>query len=132
MTDRGPIKNAESRKRKMQLAGSERANLRCPSDLDDTAQKFWREHAKRLSEADLLSPADIPSFKILCQTYSLIQQVSAKIEEDTKYVRHFQDLTRQYLSLAKQFCLFPVERRKQAITFQDSGDRHEEKPEFEF
>lgn len=134
MSLRGSTPFATRKKRLLETPTSKAAALVPPEELgeDPEAVKFWQRHAGHLAEADLLSEGDVDSFILLCRIHSHLTALHNQVKDNPKLFRHFLDLTRQYLAIGRQFCLFPKERRQQAVSFGgDMTARHQDKEEFD-
>jgi len=121
-----------TRARMLACPQSEQADLAPPKSLTGLAKEFWNRHATALSKADMLSPQDVDSFCLLCNIWALLDVAQKAAQADPKKMRQFLDLTKQYQSLAKPFCLLPTDRKKWSVSFKDTLDAHADKEEFDF
>ena len=87
--------------------------IRVPDYLDPDAKTFWRRHAPALIKAGLLTERDVESFALLCRTWSTMKSVDTTL--DPKGIMKFVGLSKQYQTLARQFSLLPVHRKRDKI-----------------
>ncbi len=105
-----------------------------PPDLldgDDHALAFWRQHATALADADLLSPQDVSSFCLLCKLYSRLVRWESRLDAEPNLVRPWLDAQGKFITLSKQFCMTPVQRKKNAVAFGDNLNRHDDLDTFD-
>lgn len=129
--------NATTRGRHLNKPPSAAAgNLTPPKDLDPVAAEFWTRHAGALAAADLLSEHDLDTFAHLCQTWALLQKLEKKVFEDADFdgrIGNYLDkVAKRFMSFCKFFCLVPTERKRLAVSWGDSLNRHDGKKRFEF
>lgn len=87
--------------------------MRVPDNLDDDAKKFWKLHAKKLTDAKLLTDADLPNFELLCRNWSLLRKLDPLA--DSKQAILYMALNKQFLAQSKAFGLTPEARKKLGI-----------------
>ncbi len=133
MPPRGPTEHATTRHRLLNVPPSGAADLTPPDILADDANAltFWRQHAAALAEADLLSPQDADSFALLCKVYSRVVRWERRLDAEPKLIRPWLDCQGKYIALAKQFALFPVQRKQNAVAFGDNLNRHDDLDTFD-
>ncbi len=100
-------------------------------DGDEYALAYWHQHAEALARADLLSPQDVQSFAMLCKVYSRLVRWEQLLDKEPKLVRAWLDCQAKYITMAKQFCLLPVQRKKSSVAFGDTLSRHDDKGDFD-
>lgn len=107
-------------------------NVPADMDIGTPAFAFWVTHARPLSEAGLLAETEIYQFRELCDLYALLQVAKAKVMATGEGFKTYLDTLAKFTSLSAKFLLFPSERRKQSIAFQDNADRHQEMKGFQW
>lgn len=95
--------------------------MKAPDYLGETGKNFWKKHNKRLQSAGLLTPADYESFALLCMTWE--RMLEASKGSDSKDNVNYNSLSKQFVVLAKQFCLLPKDRKKSGLdTTEETAD----------
>ena len=83
--------------------------------LTGLAARYWKRHAKRLTEAGILTDYDVEAFTACCQLWERSQSLRAGSEADPKANRAYLDSVKAWQSLARQFALLPLERKRSGI-----------------
>jgi phage terminase small subunit len=94
--------------------------IRRPSWLTGDAISFWDRNAKHLIESEMLGEKDADSFAILCDIYRLLRASNPLI--DSKEAIRYSAMTKQYITLAKQFGMLPRDRKKSKLEHEPELD----------
>lgn len=79
-----------------------------PPSLPLDQQAFWREHAPLAIERRTLTPATVPTFRLLCELHAKKVMVGGMVDKGALGgLRVFMQLAKQVESLMARFCLAP-------------------------
>lgn len=94
--------------------------MKPPRSLSGEARDYWKRHADRLAAAGLLTDADVDSFALLCQLWADVGRLRQLAEADPRKNRNYLDSVKAWQSMARQFALLPLERKKHGLERKES------------
>ena len=83
--------------------------------LAGLARTYWDRHAQRLREVGLLTDCDTEAFTLTCQLWSRLQALQVEAEKNPSKNRPYLDTCKAWQSMARQFSLLPLERKRAGV-----------------
>lgn len=128
----GATYGATTRTRNLTKPISDQIPIQPPSNLSGDALTYWLQVTPYLANAGLISPPEVPQLCELCDCYAILQESKRKMKESGEGLKSYHDTITKFIQMAKLFLLWPADRRRNSVSYQDNSDRHDDLGAFQW